>query len=147
MNTGEEPNEDEDRWVLNLRGLTVTRVSVDFQLRLTLDSGWEVILEGPTRLTSGSAHADLGVLLTPESQDVAAALPLFGATVLSLVAFKSGGLRMAFDDGTHLTCPGDPSFEAWQITGPRGWRFVSLPGGDLAVWSSPGAWDQHQDQD
>ncbi|WP_404963105.1 DUF6188 family protein [Streptomyces sp. 147326] len=36
-----------------------------------------------------------------------------------------------------MTCPPDASFEAWQITGPRGWRFVSLPGGDLAVWSPP----------
>jgi NAD(P)-dependent dehydrogenase (short-subunit alcohol dehydrogenase family) len=25
----------------------------------------------------------------------------------------------AADDGTHLTCPSNPSFEAWQITGPQ----------------------------
>ncbi|MFB6978213.1 DUF6188 family protein [Streptomyces scopuliridis] len=147
MNTRIEPSEHEDRWVLSLRGLTVTMISVDFQLTLTLESGWEVVLEGPTRLSSGSVHADLGVLLVPESQDVGAALPLFGATVLSLVAFKSGGLRTVFEDGTHLTCPGDPSFEAWQITGPRGWLFVSLPGGDLSVWSSSGARDQQRDKD
>ena len=27
------------------------------------------------------------------------------------------------------------SFEAWQVMGPGGWRFVSLPGGELAVWT------------
>ncbi|WP_420713622.1 DUF6188 family protein [Streptomyces sp. WM4235] len=32
----------------------------------------------------------------------------------------------------------DASFEAWQVTEPRGWRFISLPGGDLAVWSRSG---------
>ncbi|MFF7159668.1 DUF6188 family protein [Streptomyces sp. NPDC008139] len=138
ISTGEDPREHEDRWVPNLRGLSVVRIHIDFRLTLALDAGWEVVLEGPTRLSSGSVHADPGVLLTPESQDVAAALPLFGATVLSLVAFKTGGLRMVFDDGTHLTCPSDPSFEAWQLEGPRGWRFVSPPGGDLAVWPGSG---------
>ncbi|MFF4518496.1 DUF6188 family protein [Streptomyces mirabilis] len=53
----------------------------------------------------------------------------------SAVAFKSGTLRLVFDTGHHLTCSSDPSFEAWQVTGPAGWRFVSLPGGDLAVWT------------
>ncbi|MEU7606230.1 DUF6188 family protein [Streptomyces sp. NPDC041003] len=100
--TEREPLEQEDRWILNLRGLSVAP-------------------------------------LTPESQDVAAALPLFGAKVLSAVAFKYGGLRVVFDSGTHLNCAPDDSFEAWQITGPRGWRFVSLPGGDLAAWSPSAA--------
>ncbi|MFE3412395.1 DUF6188 family protein [Streptomyces mirabilis] len=70
---------------------------------------------------------------TPACQDVAAAPALFGAKALSAVAFKSGTLRLVFDTGHHLTCSSDPSFEAWQVTGPAGWRFVSLPGGDLAV--------------
>ncbi|SEG76357.1 hypothetical protein SAMN05216223_11080 [Actinacidiphila yanglinensis] len=134
MSTGGDPREYEDRWVLDLRGLGVVRIRVDFRLTLVLDAGWEIVLEGSTRLSSGSVRADPGVVLAPESQDVAAALSLFGATVLSLVAFKSGSLRAVFDNGTRLRCPSDPSFEAWQIAGPRGWRFVSLPGGDLAVW-------------
>ncbi|WP_411158273.1 DUF6188 family protein [Streptomyces sp. CBMA29] len=33
-------------------------------------------------------------------------------------------------------CPTDAAFEAWQITEPGGWRFVSLPGGALGVWSA-----------
>ena len=85
--------EHEDPWILGLRGLCVTRGGVDFQLRLTLDTAGEVVLGTPFG-RSGPVHAHPGVLLTPESQDVAAALPLFGATVLSAVAFKSGGLRM-----------------------------------------------------
>ncbi|MET9519992.1 DUF6188 family protein [Streptomyces sp. NPDC002994] len=124
MSTEVEPIEHEDRWVLNLRGLSVARISIDFRLTLALDAGWEVVLEAPARLSAGSLHTSPGLPLTPESQDVAAALPLFGANALSAVAFKSGVLRMVFDSGTHLTCSADTSFEAWQITGPRGWRFV-----------------------
>jgi hypothetical protein len=134
-----EPSEYEDRWVLNLRGLSIARISVDFRLTLTLDAGWEIVLEGPAQLSSGPGRASPAVLLTPRSREVAAVLPLFGATVLSTVAFRSGTLRMVFDNGAHLTCRSDTSFEAWQITGPQGWRFVSLPGGDLAVWPGSGA--------
>ncbi|GHH28684.1 hypothetical protein GCM10018780_85620 [Streptomyces lanatus] len=139
MSAEASPVEHEDRWTLNLRGMSVTKISVDFRLVLALDSDWEVALEAPANLSHGTAHANPSVLLNPESQDVAAALTLFGAKVLSAVAFKSGTLRLVFDTGHHLTCSSDPSFEAWQVTGPAGWRFASLPGGDIAVWSGSGA--------
>ncbi|MFF3327774.1 DUF6188 family protein [Streptomyces sp. NPDC002889] len=131
---------------LNLRGLSVVRISIDFRLTLVLDAGWEVVQEAPARLSTGSFHTSPGLPLTPESQDVAAALPLFGAKVLSAVVFKSGVLRMVFDNGMHLTCSADASFEAWQVTAPRGWRFISLPGGDLAVWSRSGTSENPQAQ-
>ncbi|MEU9095661.1 DUF6188 family protein [Streptomyces sp. NPDC048428] len=134
MSAEVKPVEHEDRWVLDLRGLSVVRISIDFRLTLVLDAGWEVVLEAPARLSTGSLHASPGLPLVPESQDEGAALSLLGAKVLSAVLFKSGGLRMVFDSGMHLTCPADASFEAWQVTEPRGWRFISLPGGDLAVW-------------
>ncbi|WP_432190476.1 DUF6188 family protein [Streptomyces sp. Tue6028] len=69
-------------------------------------------------LSHGTAHVGPSVLLNPESQDVAAALALFGAKVLPAVAFKSGTLRLVFDIGHHLTCSSDPSFEGWQVAGP-----------------------------
>ncbi|MFD6968023.1 DUF6188 family protein [Streptomyces sp. NPDC059979] len=133
-----EPVEHEDRWVLNLRGTSVVKISIDFRLTLVLDAGWEVVLEAPARLSTGSLRTDPGLTLEPEAQDVAAALPLFGAKVVSAVVFKSGVLRMVFDSGMHLTCSADASFEAWQVTEPRGWHFTSLPGGGLAVWSGSG---------
>ncbi|WP_327178591.1 DUF6188 family protein [Streptomyces sp. NBC_01335] len=136
MSTETEPVEHDDRWILNLRGRGVAGITVDHRLTLTLDGCWEVALETPARLSSGPAHTNPGVLLVPETQDVAAALPLFGTKVVSAVAFKTGALRMVFEDGTHLTCPTDAAIEAWRITGPGGWQFVSLPGGDLGVWSA-----------
>lgn len=146
MGTEEEPAEHEDRWVLSLRGQSVVGINIDFRLTLVLDAGWEVVLEAPAQLSTGSLRTDPGLPLTPESQDVAAALPLFGAKVLSAVAFKSGALRMVFDSGTHLNSSSHAAFEAWQITGPGGWRFVSLPGGDLAVRSGSGTGENPRDR-
>lgn len=133
--TEAEPVEHEDRWALDLRGPAVARIGVDAQLTLSLDAGRDVVLEAPARLSQGPLRSTPSRSRTPESQDVAAALPLFGAKVVSSAAFRSGTLRPVFDDGTHLTCPAAAPFEARQITGPRGRRFGSLPGGDLAVWS------------
>lgn len=90
MSTEEGPVEHEDRWILNLRGMSVARISVDFRFVLILDSGWEVALEAPVSLSHGTAHAGPSVLPKPESQDVAPVLVLFGAKVLSAVGFKSG---------------------------------------------------------
>lgn len=135
MSTPAEPVEHSDRWILDFRGLCVAKISIDYRLTFTLDSDWEVVLEAPVYLSAGSLPANERSELLPQTQDVAAALRLFGTEVLSAVAFKSGALRMVFSSGTHLNCPASPSFEAWQITGPRGWIFVSMPGGDLAVWS------------
>jgi hypothetical protein len=130
------PVEHEDRWILGLRGLEVTRISVDHRLSLVLGSDVEVVLETAVSLSRGPVRGpkvDV-VRLFPERQDVAGALALFGARVLSAVAFKSGSLRLVFDNALHVNCRADAEFEAWQITGPVGWRFVSAPGGDLAVW-------------
>ena len=135
MSTSAEPVEHSDRWILRFRGLCVIKISIDYRLSLTLDSDWEVVLVGPAYLSAGSLPANERLELFPQVQDVAAALQLFGTEVLSAVAFKSGVLRMVFSSGAHLNCPAGPSFEAWQITGPRGRMFVSMPGGDLAVWS------------
>jgi hypothetical protein len=130
------PTAHEDRWILPLRGLSVTQINIDFRLTLVLESGWEVSLEGPAQLSTGPLHLGSALPLLPERQEVAPALALFGTSVLSSVAFRSGALRMVFDTGAHLNCAADPSFEAWQATGPHGWRFVSAPGGDLGVWSA-----------
>jgi len=124
--------EREDRWVLDLRGASVTGIGVGFPFGPALDAGWEIVLEAPVSLSYGTVHAGPSVVLKPRSQDIASAYALFGAKVLSAIAFKSGTLRLVFDTGHHLTCPPDRS-EAWRVTGPAGSRVTSLPGGGLAV--------------
>ena len=132
------PTEHDDRWLLNLRDLSITSITVDFSLRLSLGPDWEIGIGVPFDLLQGPGRTESnpGFHLDPDTQDVAPALTLFGAKILSSVAFKSGALRLVFDNGMHLICRSDPSFEAWQIKGPNGWFMVSMPGGELAVWSS-----------
>ncbi|MGP3965513.1 DUF6188 family protein [Nonomuraea sp. 3N208] len=133
------PVEHEDRWVLGLRGLAVTRIGVDHRLSLALGPDVEVVVETAAALSRGPMRGP-GVeivQLLPERQDVAGALALFGAQVLSAVAFKTGSLRLVFSNALHVNCRADADFEAWQVAGPGDWRFVSLPGGDLGVWRGP----------
>ncbi|GAA2742037.1 DUF6188 family protein [Kitasatospora cinereorecta] len=137
MSTDTNLVEHSDRWVLNLRGQRIARVSTDPHLTLSLDSGWDVGVESPALLSNGSVRTNPGLPLTPAAQDMT--LQLLGASALSAVAFRSGALRMVFDTGLHLTCPGNSS--VWKITGPRGWYFRSAPGGGLTV--SPGSGPPH----
>lgn len=72
--------------------------------------------------------------LHPGRQDVGSALTLFGATVNSAVAFKTGTLRLVLDHFL-LTVRADPQYEAWNVVGPGDMLVVCMPGGQLAVWT------------
>jgi hypothetical protein len=87
-------------------------------------------------------EAELGTLrardrqarLLPEQQNVAPALTLFSATVLSSVAFKSGSLRLVFDTGLQPKVKPDARYEAWSAHGPDdGLHLVCQPSGGIAV--------------
>lgn len=129
--------EHDDRWILPFRNLLVTQVQVDFAFGLNLEDKGAVRISNTATL--GWVNAGVRpekVTLDPERQDVAAGLALFNTEVKSAVAFKSGGLRIVFGSGRLLHVDPDPDYEAWSATGPDGGLIVSLPGGDLAVWSS-----------
>jgi len=129
--------EREDRYLLPYRGRQVTAIVVDHALTLVLDGDATVRIEGGATLSylPLTAPARVEYPLQPATQEVADALRLFGTTVLSSVAFKSGALRLAFDSGYHVNVPNSQAFEPWCATGPGELRVVSLPGGELAVWS------------
>ncbi|MEY9995035.1 hypothetical protein ABIE67_007067 [Streptomyces sp. V4I8] len=96
--------EREDRWTLGLRGMRVVAVhqTSDPPRRVVaLAGGVELIFDGPAHLTHGSAAAPGAVPLPAEQWG-----KLVGATVVSAVAFKSGGLRAVFDTGHHLNVQG-----------------------------------------
>ncbi|MFI1585653.1 DUF6188 family protein [Embleya sp. NPDC020630] len=130
--------EHDDRWIMNLRGRDVTRISVDHRLTLLVDPGVHIAFASPFELTHGPHGTSEPVVLTPQRQDVIPALGLFKAKVLSAVAFKTGSIRLVFDNGRHLNSRADPDFEAWEVRGPEGRLIIATPGGDLAVWSGQG---------
>ncbi|MGJ6966262.1 DUF6188 family protein [Streptosporangium sp. G11] len=65
---------------------------------------------------------------------MAPALALFGATIVSSVALKSGALRLVFDTGTYLNVEPDLRYEAWSTGGPDDLLFICLPGGGLSIF-------------
>jgi hypothetical protein len=136
MVDGTELVELEDRWLLPYRGMQVTQIRVSYQLTLVLDGGGQVDLEAEVVLSEGPLRAPDVVIscLTPERQEVAPALALFGTKLRSSVAFKSGALRLVFDSGMHLNVKPDAGYEAWRVHGPEGLCLVCKPGGDVSVW-------------
>jgi hypothetical protein len=126
----------DDRWILPYREMRVLQVRVSYQLTLVLDGGASVDLESEAELGKVAPNTADAVTaqLIPERQEVAPALSLFGAQVLSAVAFKSGGLRLVFDSGDLLCVQPNRQYEAWGATGPGTIRIVCQPGGGLAVW-------------
>ncbi|RVX46912.1 hypothetical protein EDD27_9825 [Nonomuraea polychroma] len=136
MVDGTELVELEDRWLLPYRSMQVTQIRVSYQLTLVLDGEAQVDLEAEAVLSEGPLRASDVVTsrLVPERQEVAPALALFGTTLLSSVAFKSGMLRLVFDSGMHLNVKPDAGYEAWSVHGPESLCLVCMPGGDVAVW-------------
>jgi hypothetical protein len=122
----------DDRWLLPYRGLTVTRICVDYALTLCLGADVQVAIES-TALVSKSHATAPPITLEPQHQDVSSALILFGTKVVSRVAFKNGTLRLVLGSN-QLSVRPHPDFEAWQATGPGTLRVVCMPGGQLAVW-------------
>ncbi|MFY1687039.1 DUF6188 family protein [Plantactinospora sp. WMMB782] len=131
------PTERDDRWILPFRGLAVTRIRVDSAFVLDLAEVAEVRISNVARLGwVNVADRPDEVRLDPEHQDVSAGLVLVGTTVLSAVAFKSGGLRLVFDDGHLLRVGPHPRRTAWTAIGPDRTLVTSVPSGGLAVQAS-----------
>jgi hypothetical protein len=125
-----------DRWLLPYRGLNISQLAVDYALTFWLEGQASVVIGGDATLADrpGRAPGARTVELRPGRQDVASALSLFGATVNSAVAFKTGTLRLVLDH-FQLTVRADPHQEAWNVAGPGSMRVVCMPGGQLAIWT------------
>jgi hypothetical protein len=127
----EEERELDDRWWLGLRGSTVESVAAnEYNVVVSFSGGNVLTIEGRTEIVQNDR---LAVTLIDDEN---AAAPdtlrsLCGARVVSGVAYKTGSLRIVFGSGTKLHVPFDTGYEAWQLTGPSGRMWVSLPGGGI----------------
>jgi len=130
-----------DHLVVPVAGATVDRVCVDYAVtyHLSATNGtWELRLESGFVVTANGTER----LVVPESgANVPAALDVLRAEVVEAVAYKDGALRVSCADGVQVAAPPDEGYEAWTLTGPGGARLVSLPGGEIAVWSPDQATD------
>jgi hypothetical protein len=123
-------------WVVPIDGWEVTRCCVDFGFELLLageGTSASLRLEGECTLT----HNGKELTVVPEESPAAIGqyVVLLRDHIASATATDGGALEIQFGSGARLTVPADPAFEAWVIaTGSSGFRLVSIPGGDLAIW-------------
>ncbi|MET7769605.1 DUF6188 family protein [Nocardia sp. NPDC005366] len=62
--------------------------------------------------------------------------PALRGTITSAVVNSSGTLTIDLDSGNRLVVPAHDEYEAWSLVGPKGYRVVCMPHGELATWTA-----------
>jgi hypothetical protein len=109
--TAEQPAETQeldDRWVLPLRGSSVTAIDVGENVVFSLDSGVRVIIGDGAYFTQGSIKAPDADVRTVREWGADVVGRAVGAKVLSAVGFKSGALRVVLSSGWQLNVSSAP---------------------------------------
>lgn len=118
-------------------GLQIAKVVIDFQVHLHLGAQAEYELQIEADFVF---RTPAKALLHPSGDsfsDFSAELEsMVGATVITAGADETHGLTLELDSGAGISVPVDKRYEAWRVVGPGGYRVISLPGGELAVWSA-----------
>jgi hypothetical protein len=128
----------EDGWTLPVAGSRITRLCLDNQsVRLLCENMIEISIEESFTLYPASRRAQV---LDPagDAMDLAPALQIMRQVIREGTAFSDGRLEIEFADDSRISVPGGTDFEAWTISGPGGpdgLKVVSIPGGDLAIWT------------
>lgn len=129
---------DADAWRLPLDGLDVTQCRFDHAFTLLVSSGldrsYEIRIEEAFVLTAAGGTLTLDPSGAPTA--MAPALRLSRQTVEQAIAHDDGRLELTFTDGAAIRVPGGTGYEAWTVAGTGGLRFISLPGGELAIWDA-----------
>ena len=130
----------EDRWMLTSEGAEVTRVCFDWGVGLTIgpsEPQTDIRIECHVILVDRHGSA---IELAPEGSPHALAplLRLLRQPVNQFEVMKDGHLKIRTGDGDVLTVAPSTEFEAWEISGPDGYRMVCSPGGEVTVWSDRG---------
>lgn len=134
--------EAEDRWVVPLAGATVTQCRVDYAFTLVVggaQGSFEVRIEHPFELLPYPDGGPVSLSLEHDPTALGPALAMLHAELDEALAFKDGRLELRLSDGGSVRVSASEEFEAWTLVGPDGLRLVSMPGGELAVWSPDGS--------
>ena len=137
--TGTELVEQSDRWTVHWADAAVSQCRFDYAVTLIIETAHgfsELRIEQPMDLVlPARAGGSLRVPMHGSAVEMAPALELLHQVPTLLDAHKDGRLVLHFAAGGQLSVDADPEYEPWTLTGPDGLRLVSMPGGDLAVWT------------
>ena len=114
-------------------GEEITRVSFDYAVSLLFLNGIELRIEAPFSIYD----ADAVVTVDPEGEPLLAgvALRLSRRVVQDAAVTVTGVLEIAVSGDLVVRVPPSKKYESWDMSGPHGVMVVSIPGGELAVWS------------
>jgi hypothetical protein len=128
-----------DRWILPIAGHSITRCCIDhddaIELSVSGDPGASIRISGSFDIHTGDGRV-WSLHPSDDARALAPALILIGLTVNRANAYKNGTLDMIFSDGSRVYVAPDADFEAWEFSGEQGTKAVSLPGGEVAIWSA-----------
>jgi hypothetical protein len=118
-----------------LNGAVITQVFLHEQAAglvfETRQGVYEWYVQEPLLLRSGGATSHLNPKV-PIS--MAPLLSLLRRTVDASALEDDGTLRLRVHRGIELECPPHPTREVWQLSGPRGFLLVCMPGNGPALW-------------
>ncbi|WP_280482633.1 DUF6188 family protein [Nocardia cyriacigeorgica] len=121
---------------LQVVGMRVAEVTIGFTvtMRLGESSEYELQVEGDLEIFKES---QLAYRVESECyEDQRELIESFvGSVVETATTDSSGALELKLNSGLAVRVPQDADYEAWSLVGPRGYRIVCLPGGQLAIWS------------
>lgn len=121
--------------MLPLVGQQVTRCCFDFaEVSVLFANGISVNI-GDVFVYADSGGREFRLDPEGEASRLAPVLALLRMNAVAGFAFSDGRLSLDFEDGSRIKIPASEQFEARNITGPDGLRIVSMPGGELAIWS------------
>ena len=133
--------EETDRFVLRMSDTKVTRCSIDYALTLVLgagDTAVYVTIEQPFWFLPEGGGSETGFVPETAPEALGPVLSVLHRSVEEIIAHRNGLLEVRVRGGGALRVPASDEFEAWNVVGPDGMRFVAMPGGDLAVWKPSG---------
>ncbi len=124
-----------DGWQLHFNDGLVTQLKFDYAVTIDLGIYRAFRLESPfVFYSAGGTRHEIDPEGNPE--EVAPCLLMNRATVRSAKARLDGRLEIDFKGGMRCLVPPGEAYEAWNYAGPDGLLIVSIPGGDLTIWSS-----------
>lgn len=124
----------QDRYYLPVQGATVGLISLDYRLHLDFFDAappLHVAINCPFTLNIDGKT----LTIDPETPgSVAPALCLLRQSIDRATVSVTGDLELIFANKLCLIIPSHHDYEAWETYSDDGARYISLPGGSVAIW-------------
>ena len=120
---------------LGLTGKRLQFMKLEYTLVLQLSEVYFISISSPFTVELDGKSTRL----SPEEDSDHSFEPIremVGRAIAEAGVHPAGALDVTFEGGARLQVEPDPHYEAWNVSGPNGALVVSMPGGELAMWSA-----------